>query len=226
MSGKLFVIEGLDGSGKQTQTQLLTERLKKENIDVRHVEYPNYRSESSALVKMYLRGDFGASADDVDAYVSSTFYAADRYASYKTEYEDFYLGGGIVLADRYTTSNMVHQASKIKDEAEKEKYLDWLWDYEFNLYKIPVPDKVLFLDVNPETSKKLTENRLNKITHETQKDIHERDYEYLSRSYENAIMLCEKYSWERIHCDKNGVMRSIKEINDELYDNIKKHLHI
>lgn len=224
MSGKLFVIEGLDGSGKQTQTELLTKRLCDENIDVRHVEYPNYKSDSSALVKMYLRGDFGTNPDDVDAYVSSTFYAVDRYASYKTEYESFYKGGGIVLADRYTTSNMVHQASKIKDEKEKEKYLAWLWDYEFNLYKIPIPEKVFFLDVKPEVSKALTENRPNKITGESKKDIHERNYEYLISSYENALMLCEKYSWERIDCTEGGKLRSIEDINDELYERMKKYL--
>ena len=166
MKGKLIIIEsGSDASGKATQTKRLFERLSEENSNIRKVEYPNYDSESSALVKMYLRGDFGNNASDVDPYISSTFFAADRYASFKTEWEEFYNNGGIVIADRYTTSNMVHQASKM-DEKDRDKYLDWLVDYEFNLYKIPEPDCVIFLDVPIEFSQKLMENRKNKITGE------------------------------------------------------------
>ena len=145
MKGKLIIIEsGSDASGKATQTKKLVERLSNEYKNIRKVEYPNYESESSALVKMYLRGDFGKNPSDVDPYVASTFYAADRYASFKTEWEEFYNNGGIVIADRYTTSNMVHQASKM-DKEDRDKYLDWLVDYEFNLYKIPKPDCVIFL---------------------------------------------------------------------------------
>jgi dTMP kinase len=135
MNGKLFVIEGLDGSGKQTQTNLLYERLHVQGVNIRKVEYPNYASDSSALVKMYLRGDFGADPDTVSPYISATFFAADRYATYKTGLEDFYRSGGIILSDRYTTSNMMHQASKIGDAREKEKFLDWLWDFEYNIYQ-------------------------------------------------------------------------------------------
>lgn len=159
MSGKLIIIEsGSDASGKATQTKKLYERLLKDGYNVRKVEYPNYDSESSALVKMYLRGEFGEKATDVDPYIASTFFSVDRYASFKTEWEEFYNNGGIVLADRYTTSNMVHQASKM-DEDERDKYLDWLVDYEFNMYKIPQPDCVVFLDVPVNFSKKLMENR-------------------------------------------------------------------
>ena len=175
MSGKLIIIEsGSDASGKATQTRKLYERLLTDGYNIKKVEYPNYKSESSSLVKMYLRGDFGSKASDVDPYVSSTFFAADRYASYKTEWEDFYKNDGIILSDRYTTSNMVHQASKM-DESNRDKYLDWLFDYEFNLYKIPKPDCVIFLDVPIEFSKKLMENRKNKFTGEDKKDIHESD---------------------------------------------------
>ena len=224
MSGKLFVIEGLDGSGKQTQTALMYERLLKEGCPVMKVEYPNYKSESSALVKMYLRGDFGKKASDVDAYISSTFYAADRYASYKTEYEDFYRDGGIVLADRYTTSNMVHQASKITDPAEKVKYLDWLCDFEFRLYGIPRPEQVFFLDVEPAESAVLIRERLNKFSHEETKDIHESDREYLEDSYANALWLADRYGWEHIPCTENGEMKSIEEIHTILWERLKKYL--
>ena len=133
--GKLYVIDGTDASGKQTQFEKLQQRLKKENIDFRTVSFPNYDSPSSSLVKMYLSGEFGENAKDVSPYIASTFYAADRYATYKTKLEDYYNNGGIILADRYTTANMVHQAGKIKDKQEREKFLNWLWDFEFNLYK-------------------------------------------------------------------------------------------
>lgn len=224
MKGKLIIIEsGSDASGKATQTKRLFERLSEENSNIRKVEYPNYDSESSALVKMYLRGDFGNNASDVDPYISSTFFAADRYASFKTEWEEFYNNGGIVIADRYTTSNMVHQASKM-DEKDRDKYLDWLVDYEFNLYKIPEPDCVIFLDVPIEFSQKLMENRKNKITGEDKKDIHESDIEYLTKSYNNALYIANKYNWKKINCVKDGNLRSIDDIHDEIYNIVKQSI--
>lgn len=224
MKGKLIIIEsGSDASGKATQTKRLFERLSEENSNIRKVEYPNYDSESSALVKMYLRGDFGKNASDVDPYISSTFFAADRYASFKTEWEEFYNNGGIVIADRYTTSNMVHQASKM-DEKYRDKYLDWLVDYEFNLYKIPEPDCVIFLDVPIEFSQKLMENRKNKITGEDKKDIHESDIEYLTKSYNNALYIANKYNWKKINCVKDGNLRSIDDIHDEIYNIVKQSI--
>lgn len=218
MSGKLIIIEsGSDASGKATQTQKLYERLIQEGYNVKKVEYPNYESESSALVKMYLRGDFGDKATDVDPYISSTFFAVDRYASYKMQWEEFYKAGGIILADRYTTSNMVHQASKM-DKEDRDKYLDWLFDYEFNLYKIPKPDCVVFLDVPVEYSKKLMENRNNKITGESKKDIHESDIEYLSKSYNNSLYIANKYNWNKINCIKKDELRSIEDIHKDIYN--------
>ena len=222
MKGKLIIIEsGSDASGKATQTRKLVERLSNEYNNVRKVEYPNYESESSALVKMYLRGDFGKNPSDVDPYVASTFYAADRYASFKTEWEEFYNNGGIIIADRYTTSNMVHQASKM-DEADRDKYLDWLFDYEFNLYKIPQPDCVIFLDVPIEFSQKLMENRKNKITGEDKKDIHESDIEYLTKSYNNSLYIADKYNWNKINCVENENLRTIEDIHEEIYKIVKE----
>ena len=153
--GKLFVIDGTDGSGKQTQFTKLKERLEKENIKYIEVSFPNYDSPSSSLVKMYLSGEFGEHANDVSPYIASTFYAADRYATYKKDFEEYYNNGGIILADRYTTANMVHQAGKIKDKKERKKFLDWLFDLEFNIYKIPKPDKVFFLNMPPKKSLEL-----------------------------------------------------------------------
>jgi len=227
MSGKLFVIEGLDGSGKQTQSDLLYRRLLAERYQIKKVEFPNYRSESSSLVKMYLRGDFGTDPNQISPYISSTFFAADRYASYKTEFEQFYLDGGIIIADRYTTSNMVHQASKIHEESEKTRFLDWLWSFEFEMYQIPVPNQVFFLDVRPVTAMQLIANRENKFSHEKEKDIHEKSRTHLSDSYVNALKLVKKYSWETIDCNtENGSIKSIEEINEMIYLRIKTYLEV
>ena len=224
MKGKLIIIEsGSDASGKATQTRKLYDRLVKDGYNVKKVEYPNYKSQSSALVKMYLNGDFGKNAGDVDAYIASTFFAADRYASFKTEWEEFYNNGGIIIADRYTTSNMVHQASKM-DESERDKFIDWLFNYEFNLYKLPEPDCVIFLDVPIDFSKKLMERRKNKFTGEYKKDIHESDIDYLTKSYNNAVHIANKYNWNKINCIEDDNLRTIESIHEEIYKLVKDNI--
>lgn len=224
MKGKLIIIEsGSDASGKATQSEELLKKLTADGYNVRKVEYPNYKSESSTLVKMYLRGDFGKNADDVDAYIASTFFTADRYASFKTEWEEFYRSGGIVIADRYTTSNMVHQASKMEIE-ERDKYLDWLEDYEYNLFKIPRPDEVIFLNVPVDYSIKLMENRKNKFTGEDEKDIHESDKNYLRKTYNNSLYIADKYNWKRVECVENEQLRTIEDISNEIYGIVKNIL--
>ena len=222
--GKLFVIDGTDGSGKQTQFQKLQERLKKENIDYKTVSFPNYESESSALVKMYLSGEFGKNAKEVSPYIASTFYAADRYATFQTGYKEYYENGGIILADRYTTANMVHQAGKITDPEEREKFLNWLWDFEFNLYKLPEPTKVFFLNMPVEKSLELIKNRENKFSHETQKDIHESDINHLKDAYNAACDVAKKYDWYEIKYVENEQIKSIEEIHEEIYEEIKKFI--
>ena len=222
--GKLFVIDGTDGSGKQTQLAKLKERFEKEGIEYRTVSFPNYDSPSSSLVKMYLEGEFGTDAKKISPYITSTFYAADRYATFKKGYEEYYNNGGIILADRYTTANMVHQAGKIKDDAEREKFLDWLWDFEFNLYGIPIPTEVFFLNMPTEYSIKLMENRENKITHKEKKDIHERDEQHLKDSYNEACKLVKKYNWYEVKCVKNEQIKSIDEIHEEIFNELKKNL--
>lgn len=218
--GKLIIIEsGSDASGKATQSKKIYERLKDEGYKCIKVTFPDYDNESSALVKMYLRGDFGSNANEVSPYIASTFYAADRYASFKTKWEEFYNSGGIIISDRYTTSNMVHQAAKM-EEAEKEEFLKWLYDLEFNIYGIPKPDEVIFLDVDPHVSKKLMENRLNKFTGQEKKDIHESDADYLIKSYNNSLSIADRYKWKVIKCSNNGVLRSINDIHEEVYRNI------
>lgn len=224
MKGKIIIIEGLDSSGKATQVAKLYNRLADEGYKVKKVEFPNYKSPSSLFIKMYLNGEFGSKPEDVSPYIASTFYALDRYVSYKKEWEDFYLSGGIIIADRYTTSNMVHQASKIQDLREKEKYLEWLTDYEYNIYKLPAPDCVIFLNVPPEYSQKLMVDRANKYTGKAEKDIHERNFEYLNRSYKNAMYIIERYKWIKIDCVKNGNLKSIDEIHDLVYSKVTNQI--
>lgn len=222
--GKLFVIDGTDGSGKQTQFDKLQERLKKDGIDFRVVSFPNYESPSSGLVKMYLSGEFGENAKDVSPYIASTFYAGDRYATYITEYKDYYEKGGIILADRYTTANMVHQAGKIQDKEEREKFLNWLWDFEFNLYRLPIPTEVFFLNMPVEKSLELIKDRENKFTHTEKKDIHERDKNHLIDAYNAACYVSKKYNWYEIKCVNEDKIRTIEDIHEEIYNEIKKHI--
>ena len=219
--GKLLVVEGSDGSGKATQAQLLYERLLKEGKKVKLISFPDYNSNSSALVKMYLAGDFGENPNDVNIFAASTFYSVDRFASYKKDWETFYEEGGIIIADRYTTSNMVHQAAKIDDKIKKDEYLNWLWNLEFNLFKLPIPDVVFFLDVKPEISQKLMKNRLNKITNGEKKDIHEKNKDFLAKSYKNALYVADKYDWVKIDCNTGENIENIENIHEKIYENLR-----
>ena len=219
--GKLFVIDGTDGSGKQTQFEQLKNRLDKEGIEYKTVSFPNYDSPSASLVKMYLSGEFGEDPKAVNAYIASTFYAVDRYATFKKDYEKYYNDGGIILADRYTTANMVHQAGKIIDEVEREKFLNWLCDLEFNLYGLPVPTKVFFLNMPVEKTVELMKNRENKFSHNDKKDIHERNEEHLKDSHEAACYVAKKYDWCEINCVKDDKIRTIEDIHEEIFKHVK-----
>ena len=218
--GKIIVIEGLDGCGKQTQSEKLYDKLLKEGLKVKKIAYPRYENPSSSLVKMYLSGEFGKNANDVSAYIASTFYAVDRYASYKQDYEEFYKNGGIVLLDRYVTASMVHQSSKIDNLEEKEAFLKWLFDLEYGMYGIPKPDKVFFLNIPPVVSQKLMKDRDNKFSHEKQKDIHENDMNHLQHAYDNARYLIDKYGWDEINCTVDDNLRTIDDIHEEIYKKI------
>ncbi|MGX6590910.1 dTMP kinase [Cetobacterium ceti] len=222
--GKLIVIEGTDSSGKQTQTEKLYERLEKEYDKIKKISFPNYDSPACEPVKMYLAGEFGTDAQKVNPYPASTMYAIDRYASYKKDWEEFYKENGIILTDRYVTSNMIHQASKISDKEEKEVYLNWLEDLEYNKISIPRPDLIIFLNMPPEMANKLMEARKNKITGEDKKDIHEKNKEYLRKSHENACEIAKKYNWIEIKCVDGERLKTIDEINDEIYEEVKKIL--
>ncbi len=207
--GKLIVIEGLDGSGKSTQLELLPEGLKKHGIDCRTVSFPNYADDSSALVKMYLAGQFGSKPDDVNAYAASCFYACDRYATYKKDWGNYYNNNGIIVSGRYTTSNAVHQCSKLPKEAW-EDFLSWLYDFEYSKLGIPKPDKVIFLDMPTDVSQKLLDGRYN--ADGGHKDIHESDVNYLNKCREAALFTADYSGWVKISCAKDGEPRSIEEI--------------
>lgn len=215
MKGKLIIIEAGDGSGKATQTKALYEHLRQDGYRVHHIEFPDYADQSSALVRMYLGGAFGEKAAAVNAYAASTFFAVDRFASYQRKWRDYYEAGDIILADRYTTSNMVHQAVKLTDTAEREAFLDWLWDFEFGKMGLPVPDKVIFLDMAPDVADKLIAARAAEKA--AQKDIHERDTGYLHRCHAAYLELAAKYKWDKVVCNTGDTPRSIEAIHADVY---------
>ena len=212
--GKLIVIEGLDGSGKSTQLQLLEARMKKAGIPITAISFPDYESDSSALVKMYLSGKFGKKADDVNPFAASLFYCVDRYASYKTKWGKDYNSGKTVISGRYTTSNAIHQTSKL-DENEWKPFLDWLYDIEYEKVGIPKPDLVIFLDMPIEVSQKLLTGRYH--GDEGEKDIHERDVDYLNKCRRAAKFVADYSGYKTVLCARDGEPRTPGDISDEIY---------
>lgn len=217
--GKLIVIEGLDGSGKSTQLDLLCRKLTVTGKRNKRVSFPDYDSDSSALVKMYLSGKFGEHPGDVNAYAASLFYAVDRYASFKTDWEDFYNKGGVIVSGRYTTSNAIHQASKM-DESEWKGFVDWLYDLEYNKIKIPKPDLVIFLDMPVDVSQRLLSERYK--GDENKKDIHESDIEYLNSCRKAARFVADYSGFVTVSCAENGEPRTIEDIGNEIIRKVSK----
>jgi dTMP kinase len=220
--GKLIIIEAGDGSGKATQTRALYEHLLADGHRVHRIEFPDYEADSSMLVRMYLRGDFGGHAEDVNAFAASTFFAVDRYASFRMKWKKFYDAGDIILADRYTTSNMVHQAVKLTDAKDRDEFLDWLWDLEFTKMGLPVPDRVVFLNMDPAIADRLIAARAQETGQA--KDIHEKDADYLHRCHQAYVALAQKYGWSQVKCDQAGKLRSIEAIHAEVYQAIREIL--
>ena len=219
--GKLIVIEGTDGSGKSTQFRLLTQRLENEHIAFQKIVFPQYAEPSSALIRMYLGGEFGTKPSDVNAYAASSFYAVDRYASYKKVWGQWYEQGGLVVCDRYTTSNAVHQASKEPD-GKREDFLKWLYEFEYDHLGLPRPDLTLYLDVPTDFTEQLLRHR-EQDTH-TSADIHERDTQYLAACRRSGRAAAEYYGWNIISCVKNGKMRSMGDIHEEIYRHVRNCL--
>lgn len=219
--GKLIVIEGTDGSGKSTQFRMLWEHLQADQVSFQHIVFPRYKEDSSALIRMYLGGQFGDKPSDVNAYAASSFYAVDRYASYKMDWGKWYEDGGLVLSDRYTTSNAVHQASK-EPEEKQAAFLSWLYDFEYEKLRLPRPDLTIYLDVPTDFTEKLLRSR--EANTNTQADIHEKDMQYLATCRETGRKAAAFYGWTVIDCVKDGAMRSIEDIHREIYAHVQKCL--
>lgn len=215
MKGRLIVIEGLDGSGKATQAKRLAAALQQHGKRVREISFPNYDSDSSTLVKMYLSGAFGTQPGDVNAYAASSFYAVDRYAGMKQDWGAFYDSGGILIADRYTTSNAVHQCCKLPG-AQWDAYLDWLFNYEYRLLGLPAPDLVIYLRLGIETSQRLMSERYH--GDEKKKDIHESNLSYLEQAHLAADYCASKYNWKTVECAERGSLRCIDEIGADVWN--------
>ena len=215
MAGKLIVFEGTDGSGKSTQFQRLCQRLHHGGVPFHRLVFPQYAEPSSALLRMYLSGEFGAHPGDVNAYAASTFYAVDRYASWKKVWQGIYEGGGLILADRYTTSNAVHQGSKLSTD-EQPRFFDWLFDLEYRKMGLPQPDAVIYLDMPTDQAVRLLRSR-ESATH-TQADIHEVDTGYLALCRQTALRAAEHYHWHKVSCvDDGGQIKSIEALEAEIW---------
>ena len=219
MNGKLIVIEGLDGSGKSTQIEILKNRLSALGKNIRQIKLPDYDNKSSTLVKMYLGGEFGSDPADVNIYAASLFYTVDRYANYKKVWRDDYLGGTLILADRYTTSNAVHQTVKLSKD-KWDSYLDWLFETEYEKVGIPKPDAVIFLDMDVDISQKLMSKRY--CGEETKKDVHEANVDYLKKCHEAALYTAERFGWKVIKCYEGESPLPIEKISEEIFDCVRE----
>ncbi len=219
--GKIIVIEGLDGSGKATQTARLYEKLTAQGKRVRKLEFPDYDSPASAPVKMYLGGEFGSKPEDVNAYAASAFYAVDRVAGYLKSWKQDYQDDVIFLCDRYATSNIIYQMSKVPLQ-ERDAFIAWQENFEYDRLGLPRPDAVLYLDVAPEVSQKLMEKRYGGDN--SKKDLHESNLRFLLSCRESALYAAEKRGWLRVDCCENGEMKTIDRIAAEIEEKLQDYL--
>jgi len=217
--GKLIVFEGIDGSGKSTQFQMMCERLSDEGRKFKRLVFPRYSEPSSALIKMYLGGDFGDNPDSVNAYAASSFYAVDRYASFIQDWCEYHKSGGLILTDRYTTSNALHQGAKIASD-KRESFFKWLYEYEFSLLGLPSPNLVVFMDIDAESAATRLERRQTETG--TDADIHEKDMNYLHNCAQSGRQAATQFGWHSISCLCEGIERDPTEIHSEIYDLIFK----
>lgn len=218
---KLIIMEGLDGSGKSTQTALLEKYLSEQGIAYKKIKLPDYESPSSTLVNMYLGGTFGANADDVNAYAAGAFYAVDRFASYKLRWKEDYEKGTLILADRYATSNLIYQMEKI-DRDSWDEYIDWSADFEYHKIGIPAPDLVIFLDMPVAISQRLMTARYE--GDEDKKDVHEANVAFLEKCRDSALYAAEKQGWKVISCADGDAPLSIDAIHQKIVDTVKEEL--
>ena len=216
--GKFIAIDGLDGSGKGTQSQLLVDKLRSEGKRVRVISFPVYESDSSTFVKMYLEGRLGKKPSDTNAYAASMFFASDRYVSYRMDWQrDIEDPDTIVVANRYTTANAVHQLSKLP-RSEWEEFLAWLWDFEFKKLGLPEPNLVLYLELPPVLSLSLVKSRSDSTGQKM--DIHELDTAYMDKCYEAALYSCKALGWKQIRCYEGDEIRTREDIAEEIYKEV------
>lgn len=213
MNAKFIVIEGLDGSGKATQAKILFDKISATDKTVKKLEFPDYANESSALVKMYLGGEFGSNPNDVNAYAASAFYAVDRVASFLKFWKKDYESDSVILSDRYATSNIIYQMSKL-DKTDWDSFIEWQEDFEYNKLAVPKPDKIIYLDVEPEVSQKLINKRYE--GDESKKDLHEKNYAFLLECRKSALYAAKKCGWIVINCCENGEIKPIEVIAAEI----------
>ena len=213
MCGKLIVIEGLDGCGKNTQTDLLVKYLESKNQKVKHLSFPNYNSPYSSLVKMYLNSEFGQNPEEINPYAVSSFFAIDRFTDYCKEWKEFYENDYIIVCDRYTTSNAIYQMCKLEQNSWDE-YLKWLYDYEYCKLKIPKPDIVIYLKGNIEISQNLLKERYHGDT--SKKDFHESNILFLEKCERAADYVSKKDGWLEVECCKSERMESVEEIHGKI----------
>ncbi|MGL5973348.1 MAG: dTMP kinase [Oscillospiraceae bacterium] len=222
MNGKLIVIDGTDGSGKTTQADILYKKLKNRYDKVLLISFPNYDSESSSLVKMYLSGDISQNVNDVNAYGASSFYAADRYISYISHWGKFYNDGYIIVATRYVSSNIIHQMTKLNKEYWDD-FITWLKDFEHEKLGLPKPDKTIYLNISRDVANKLIEIRYN--GDDSKKDIHEKDKEYLEKCVKSSLYVGKKENWDIINCSENGEVLPIEDIEILINKSVEEVLY-
>lgn len=215
--GKLIVIDGTDGSGKKTQTELLVHRLKSEGYQVEKIDFPQYGKKSAGPTEEYLSGNFGTAAE-VSPYQASVLYAVDRFSA-SFQIRKWLEEGKIVISDRYVSANMGHQAGKIDDLAERDRFLAWLEEFEYGLLKIPRPDRQIFLYLDPEISRNLA-LKVEKPNMDKTKDIHENDAEHMRKASEAFRYVAEKYGRIQISCAEQGEMKTREAIAQELYQQV------
>lgn len=224
--GKFFVIDGTDGSGKGTQTKLIIEKLKKDGYNVLEADFPRYGKKSAGLVEEYLNGKFG-NFNEVSAYQASIFYAVDRFAASK-KMKEHLKNGGIIISNRYVSANQIHQSSKIEDEKELNKFLDWLNDLEYNIFKIPRPQQIFFLNVPSEMGQELVKQKPSAersyIKNDQKIDIHEKSKTHMMQAHKRAEKLAKKYNWQQIDCILENKLRTIEDINNEIYEKLQIEL--
>ena len=221
MSGKLIVFEGTDGSGKATQSKMMAQRLAAEGVTYHIIDFPRYGNPFAEPARLYLQGALGSRPGDVNAYAASVLYAVDRFASYKKVWGHIYENGGLIVSDRYTTSNAVHQASK-EPEEKREAFLKWLYEFEYDKLGLPKPDLVIYLDVPTAFTEAMMRRREQDTN--TKADIHEQDMAYLATCRETGRAAARYYGWHVIDCVREGKMRSIEDIHEEIYRCVQKIL--